>query len=148
MFNLETLAIVSVTFILAGGVKGIIGLGLPSVSLALLAATLGLKEAMAVMLFPAIASNIWQGLTGGNLLVILKRFWTLLAGACLGVWLGTGILVDADAALLKALLGALLMLYSAISLTGWKMPPLSDKERWASPLIGWVGGVLMGMTGS
>ncbi len=148
MWTLETLVIVGATFLLAGGVKGVIGLGLPSVSLALLAATLGLKEAMAIMLIPAFAANVWQGLTGGPLIMILRRFWTFLGTACLGVWLGTGILVEAEAVLLKGLLGILLVLYSLISLTGWKMPPLEHRERWASPGLGFFGGILMGMTGS
>jgi hypothetical protein len=148
MWTPESLAIIAVTFLLAGSVKGVIGLGLPTVSLAILAATLGLKEAMALMLIPAFAANFWQGLAGDALIMILRRFWTLLVGACIGVWLGTGILVAADAALLKALLGVLLVVYSLISLTGWKMPLLEDRERWASPGIGFVGGILMGMTGS
>ncbi len=148
MWTLETLSIISVTFLLAGGVKGVIGLGLPSVSLAILAATLGLKDAMALMLIPAIAANVWQGLTGGAFLAIVRRFWALLAGACIGVWLGTGVLAEADTTLLKGLLGLLLMLYAVISLSGWKIPPLQGWERWVSPGLGTLGGFLMGLTGS
>ena len=38
--ELATLAAIAATFLLAGGVKGVIGLGLPTVSLGLLAAAL------------------------------------------------------------------------------------------------------------
>ena len=37
MWTPESLAIIAVTFLLAGSVKGVIGLGLPTVSLAILA---------------------------------------------------------------------------------------------------------------
>ncbi len=60
MGNVETLAIVAAAFVLAGFVKGVIGMGLPTVSLALLAIALGLKEAMALMLIPSFVTNVWQ----------------------------------------------------------------------------------------
>ena len=52
--TLELFVIITVVFVVAGFVKGVIGLGLPSVSLALLAATLGLKPAMAILVLPAL----------------------------------------------------------------------------------------------
>lgn len=42
MLDLATLLAVAATFLIAGTVKGVIGLGLPTVSLALLAVTVGL----------------------------------------------------------------------------------------------------------
>jgi hypothetical protein len=68
-------ALVAATFFIAGGVKGVIGLGLPSVSLALLTATLGLYEAMAILLVPSFVTNLWQAVVGGELRAILARTW-------------------------------------------------------------------------
>ncbi len=62
MWTPETLAVVATAFLLAGFVKGVVGLGLPTVALALLTATLGLREAVALMLVPSFATNLWQGL--------------------------------------------------------------------------------------
>ena len=58
--------LIAVTFLLAGGVKGVIGLGLPTISLGLLAATLDLPSAMALVIIPAFVTNIWQGTSGGH----------------------------------------------------------------------------------
>lgn len=148
MWTAETLALVGGTFLLAGLVKGVIGLGVPTVSLALLTATLGLQPAMALLLFPAFITNLWQGLVGGHLRVLLRRTWSLLLMVCLGTWLGVALLARLDTALLAALLGLLLCLYSALSLTRPQVPPPGRHEGWLSPAVGAVNGVLTGMTGS
>ena len=148
MWNIEILSIVCAAFLAAGLVKGVIGLGLPSVSLAVLAATLGLHEAVALTVIPAFATNVWQGLSGGAIRLVVRRFWAYLLAACLGTWLGSELLADADLRPLKALLGTLLCTYSVFSLTVRQVPEPGRHEPWLSPLIGGIGGVLMGMTGS
>ena len=59
--------LVSAIFALGGLVKGVAGFGLPTVGLGLLALSRPLPEAMALMLLPTIATNIWQALAGGAL---------------------------------------------------------------------------------
>ena len=86
-------------------VKGVVGMGLPSVVLALLTATLGLKVAMTLMVVPALATNFWQGATGGHFKEISARFWTLIVASCLGIWFAVGTLAASDGVLLSALLG-------------------------------------------
>ena len=73
MPSIESMIIVALTFLLAGTVKGVTGLGLPSVSLALLTAILGLKAAMAILLVPSFVTNVWQAAVGGHLTAILRR---------------------------------------------------------------------------
>lgn len=148
MWAPEILAVVAATFLLAGLVKGVVGLGLPTVALALLTAALGLTEAMALMVIPAIATNLWQGLTGGAFMIILRRFWTLFAAACIGTWFGADILARADVVLLSGLLGILLCVYSGISIAAPRISPPGRWERWLSPLFGAASGVVTGLTGS
>ena len=52
------LALIAATFLLAGAVKGVIGLGLPTVSLGILTAALDLPTAMALLLVPSLATNV------------------------------------------------------------------------------------------
>lgn len=103
-----TLAAVTATFLLAGSVKGVVGVGLPTVSLALLTIALGLPQAMALMLVPAFVTNIWQAVAGGGT-GVLKRIWPFLVMAGVTVWLGALALTRVDVQLLSALLGLLLM---------------------------------------
>ncbi|MCC6467300.1 MAG: sulfite exporter TauE/SafE family protein [Alphaproteobacteria bacterium] len=148
MWTPETLAFVAGTFFLAGLVKGVIGLGLPTISLALLTVAVGLKDALGLLLVPSFVTNLWQGAVGGALGPILRRLWPLLAAVCAGTWFGVGILARGEAALLSALLGVLLCAYAALSLAQFRVPPPGRYEAAVGLLVGAINGVLTGMTGS
>lgn len=148
-FDLTESAIVFGAFTVAGVVKGLAGFGLPTVTLGLLALIRPLPEAMALMLVPTLATNIWQSLVGPALLPVLRRLWLFLVAAVIGTFVGAGILARSDAQLLSGLLGALLIASAALALAGLPMPvPGRGQERWLSPLVGGTAGVLTGMTGS
>ena len=53
---------------LAGFVKGAIGLGLPTVSIGLLGLMMTPAQAAAIMVAPALITNVWQASVGGGLL--------------------------------------------------------------------------------
>jgi uncharacterized membrane protein YfcA len=146
--DILTLLIVAATFLLAGTVKGVIGLGLPTVSLGLLTATIGLQPAMALMLAPSFVTNLWQGVTGGHGRAILQRLWLFMATATATIWIGAMMAAAVDVALLSALLGGLLVIYAVIGLgrAQFSLPP--HGARWMGPVMGCTNGVLTGMTGS
>lgn len=145
----ESLVIVLIgTFLLAGMVKGIIGLGLPTVSLAILSAVTELPNAMALLLVPSLLTNLWQALAGRHTKAILARIWPFLLMASGMVWVGTLVLVRVDLTLLTALLGVLLMFYASISLAGFRFTIANRHETWVGPLAGVFNGILTGMTGS
>lgn len=148
MGDFETLVIVTVAFVAAGFAKGVIGMGLPTVSLALLTVTLGLKEAMALMLIPSFATNVWQALAGSHFISMVKRLWPLLAASCPAIWLGAGVVARADAHKLAAVLGAMLFVYAALALWRVRIPGPGSHEKWLSPAVGAVTGIVTGLTGS
>ena len=148
MFDLTTMVVVSGVFFIAGAVKGVIGLGLPMVSLGLLTVALDLQTAMALLVVPSFVTNLWQSAVGGNAKVIVHRFWPFLATATVTVWIGVAALARLNTSLLTALLGAQLVMYSLVSLRGIKLTISIRHERWAGPLIGSANGVLTGLTGS
>ena len=141
-------AAIVVVFLLAGGVKGLIGLGLPTVSLGLLTILLDLTMAMALLTLPAAATNLWQAAVGGNARMIVRRLWPFMLAATLTVWLGALALTRVDLALLSALLGLILVAYAGLSLGGWRLAIPARAEGWAGPLFGSINGVLTGMTGT
>lgn len=148
MFDTVTLFAIVATFLIAGLVKGVIGLGLPTVSLALLTVALGLPNAMALLLIPSFVTNLWQACAGGNGATILRRLWPFLLMATVTVWLGATALTRVDLALLSALLGVILIAYAATSLAGFRVAIPSRQEIWVGPLVGSANGILTGMTGS
>ena len=148
MFDLFTMIAIAVIFLLAGTVKGVIGLGLPSVSLGLLVAVLDLTTAMVLLIVPTFVTNLWQAMVGGNGRVILLRLWPFLFMATVTVWVGVTVLTSVDQALLSGLLGILLVIYSAINLLGFSFTIPKQKEFWVGTLFGTFNGMLGGMTGS
>ena len=96
MWSAETVAVVALTFFIGGFVKGVVGLGLPTISLAALTATLGLHPAMALVLAPSLATNLLQATRGGHGKAVVRRLWPYLLAAALGIWLGVRILVVTD----------------------------------------------------
>ena len=141
-------AAIIATFLLAGTVKGVIGLGLPSVSLGLLTVATDLPTAMALLLVPSFVTNLWQAAVGGKAGEIIRRTWPFLIMATITVWLGARALTQVDLAYLSALLGLLLATYAAISLAGIRISVAPRQEVWAGPLMGTANGILTGMTGS
>jgi hypothetical protein len=73
MWTPEILALIAVTFVAAGFVKGTIGLGLPTVTLAVLTLPLGLKTSLAIVVIPLMVTNLWQALTGPRLKEIIAQ---------------------------------------------------------------------------
>jgi len=141
-------ALIFATFLMAGIVKGIIGLGLPIVVLAMLAATLGLKEAMALLVVPGVVMNIWQALAGPAFFELLRRFWSLWLVSIAAIGLGTTALAFLDPRATTIALGIVLSLYAGLKLSRFRMPTPGRAEPWLSPIIGALAGFLFGATGT
>ena len=148
MTDLSILLPIIATFLLAGTVKGVIGLGLPTVSLAVLTVLLDLTTAMALLLVPSFVTNVWQAIAGGMGKSVLRRIWPFLFMASITVWLGATALTSLELYLLSALLGGLLIVYAGINLCGFRFSIPSRHEMWLGPVAGLMNGVFTGMTGS
>ncbi len=142
------LAIVLGIFLLAGTVKGVIGLGLPTVSLAALTVAIELPEAVLLMVIPSVVTNIWQAVDGPHFLALVRRFWLMLLASAVGVWFSYGFLLVTNPKAMTGLLGIVLCVYAAISLRGGRPIPRIIHERLVSPAVGLVAGILAGATGS
>ena len=86
----------ALAFALGGLVNGTVGLGLPTIAIALLATFIGLSEAIAITIIPLVATNLVQVIQGGSPLALVKRFGVLNATAAIGLWIGTEILWAVD----------------------------------------------------
>ena len=148
MFELPVLVGIAGTFFIAGTVKGVIGLGLPSISLAFLTVLIDLPSAMALLLVPSFVTNLWQAFEGGAALVIFKRLWPFLLMATGTVWVGALAINWIDPALLSGFLGALLVAYAVLNSSEFKIKISRRNEIWTGPLFGAANGLFGGMTGS
>lgn len=142
------IAATAIVFFLAGAVKGVIGLGLPTVSLGLMTAIMDLPTAMSLMLAPTFVTNVLQATTGGYTLVLLRRLWPFLLLASVLVWPGGLVLKEADLSLMAAFLGVVLVAYALMGFFGIRMTTRPEREGATGIVTGAVNGVLSGMVGS
>ena len=140
------LVTVTLTFALAGFVKGVIGLGLPTVAMGLLAVVMTPAQAAALLVAPSFLTNVWQAM-GPELAPLTRRLWPILFGICAGVWAGGGLLTADGGAQASIGLGAVLALYGLLGLTAVEFAVPARLEPWLSPLIGAVTGVVTAATG-
>ena len=66
------------TFLLAGTVKGVVGLGLPTISVGLLGLVMPPMQAAALLIVPSMVTNIWQLADGRSPFAMLVRLWPML----------------------------------------------------------------------
>lgn len=133
-------------FLLAGFVKGTIGMGLPTLGMGLLGLSMVPAQAAALLLAPSLLTNVWQMLAGGRLLQLSRRLWTLLAGVVAGTWLGGALLpIENDYA--SVVLGAALSCYALAGLLAFRWSVSATAERRLSPWIGAATGMVTAATG-
>ncbi len=138
---------IGLTFVAAGLVKGIVGLGLPTVAIGLLSLAMPPAAAAAMLIAPSLATNIWQATAGAHFMVLFKRLWSLLATIVLGTLLTIGVLTGSSAGLANAALGAVLIVYGGVGISGRRFDVPRRAEPWLSPLMGILTGLITGATG-
>jgi uncharacterized protein len=141
------IALVVVAYLLAGLVKGIVGMGLPTVALGILAAVISPAQAAAILIAPSLATNVWQMVDGPYFLRLLKRLGGMLAGMFVGAWFGAGILTGENAKPAAIGLGVMLILYALLGLSKLKFSVPQRMEIWLGPLVGLGTGYIMSATG-
>lgn len=137
---------VVVTFLLAGFVKGVIGLGLPTISVGLLSTIISPAQAAAILIVPSFVTNIWQ-IAGPGLVSISRRLWTMMLGICIGTYASAGLFTGGTSGLAASALGLALVVYAAVGLSGVRFSVPRRHEPWLSPVVGLMTGVLTGATG-
>jgi uncharacterized protein len=134
-------------FVLAGFVKGVIGLGLPAVAIGLLALFMTPAQAAALLVVPSLITNLWQMGFGPALRPLVRRLWPMLAGTCVGTALGAGLLTGAQPAYATNALGVALMIYGVLGLGSVRARVAPAWEPWLGPAVGVATGVVTAATG-
>lgn len=152
MPDLTFIIVVAVfAFLLAGFVKGILGQGLPTVAVGLLSLVMSPGEATALLLLPAIITNIWQGFAGPATMMLLRRLWPTLLASVLGTWIGTaiglGLLTPEAAAVARKTLGGALIAYGILGFSRIQLSVPPRFEWWLGPIMGTINGMVATATG-
>ena len=146
--SFQLLALGGAVFVLAGFVKGVIGMGLPTVAMGLLSVTMAPAQAAALLVLPSLVTNLWQ-IFGPGWWALVRRMATMLAGVCLGIAAGAGWLTGqgGGSARVTAALGVALVAYALLGLLKVRLHVPTQHERWLSPLVGLATGLVTAASG-
>ncbi len=147
-FTAEQWLLIVLVFFLAGAVKGVVGLGLPSIAVGLGSVVVGMKPALALLIVPSFVTNVWQAVAGRSFGMIFERTWPMMLTILVGTWAGVWLLARLDASVLGTVLGLSLIGYSAMGFMRPVLPHPGRYELLLSLPIGIVHGLVAGMTGS
>jgi len=139
--------LLTLVFIVAGLVKGVSGMGLPTVAMGLLGAFMPPAAAAAILVVPSFVTNVWQLLGGPATADLLGRLWPMMLGIVAGTLGGSALLARVDPAWSALALGGALMAYAGYALVSPAVSVSPRMEPWLSPVVGLVTGVVTGATG-
>ena len=141
------IGVVAAIFVVAGFVKGVTGMGLPTVAMGVLGTLMLPAQAAALLLLPSFVTNVWQLFAGPGVRALARRLWPMMAGIVIGTLVAAPFIAGGGGAWAVAGLGAALTLYAAAGLLAWRFPVPARHERWLAPVIGAATGVVTGGTG-
>ena len=133
---------------LAGILKGATGLGYSSCALPFLTAAVGLKQAIVLVVFPAMAANIAVMWSAGHFRETLRRFTPFYLATLPGIIIGVFGLRMVDQKYTEVILGVLIISYAVYSSF---RPNLILPERYQAVLqlpAGMLNGFFTGLSGS
>jgi uncharacterized membrane protein YfcA len=144
-----TVALVAIafTFVLAGLIKGVIGLGLPTIAMGLLGIFMAPAQAATLLIVPSLVTNVQQMLNGGALRSLLRRLWSMQVAVVVGTLWAPISLATLDVRLASAGLGSALMVYAVLGLASIRCSVSARSQLWASPLVGLITGAITAATG-
>lgn len=145
--QLALMSAIALTFIVAGFVKGVTGMGLPTVAMGVLGALISPLTAAGLLIVPSFVTNVWQLASGPNVIDVMKRLWPMMLAILVGTIAGSSLLATGNTGFTTSALGAALVVYACYTLFARQLRVPARMEAWLSPLVGLITGLVTGGTG-
>jgi uncharacterized membrane protein YfcA len=144
--TLPILSAVAATYLFAGLIKGVIGGGLPTISIGILGLVMPIPDAVALVVLPSLVTNAWQAL-GKHTLALLRRIWPMLCCIAVGAYFGRDLMSGAYRDWASTGLGLALVVYSIIGLSKLRLHLTPKFETWVGVPVGIATGFIAAGTG-
>ena len=136
------------TALAAGGLtKGLTGMGLPSVSIPIMASVLGVQRAVLTLIIPIVVSNLWLSWANRDCRNDVPELPRLLLFGLPGAAAGAGVLYLASEQMLATLLAVWIAAYLLLRLAHPNFSLSGAARRRYSPAVGVTAGALQAATG-
>ena len=146
-FGTGFVLIAAVVYLVAGLVKGTIGLGLPTAAVSLMAVVAPTRTAIALAIVPMVLLNAWQIHRSGQVRATWHRFRRLALTMSAGIALMSLVAARVPVSVITLALGGAITLFALTGLLG-TVPRLPERlDSSAQAIAGLSAGVLGGLAG-
>ncbi|PIQ96707.1 MAG: hypothetical protein COV67_08090 [Nitrospinae bacterium CG11_big_fil_rev_8_21_14_0_20_56_8] len=137
----------TLSIFLGGLAKGVSGVAMPIVTLAIALNFVDGQTGLALVILPIVLSNIWQVSGNGSFMQPIKRFWALGVVFLCALYAGSQFVTLVAPWVLIAMTGASAVIFSGSQLYRPNAKPLSPRaEKIIGPVAGLIAGIMGGMT--
>ncbi len=145
----ESLALALAIGLLAGFVKGVVGFALPMILVSGLGSFLPPELALAGLIVPSVATNLFQSLRQGTgaALRSLRAFLPFNAVLFAGIYVSALLMRSIPAAAFFLGLGGFIVFFCAIQLLGWRPRLAGGRNIALEMILGAIGGLIGGISG-
>ena len=130
----------------AAFVKGSIGFGFPTLGTPLLTLLVDVKTAFLLLIVPNIVMDGLQFLRRGAPRATIRRMGWLVVFGAIGTVVGTRLLMTLSSRTVMLILGGFIVTFVALNLARLSPRLPAAWEPWASPVAGFLSGVIGGVT--
>jgi len=146
VFSPEQLGLLAVLFVLAGTVKGFVGIGLPTFVISVASIYLDPRLAIALMLIPTMLSNAWLAIGSGKIQKTAQRYYRIAIPLIALTWIFAQLSAGLNEDLLRFVIGVVVILFAVsnaiVQTSNWKAL-ISPHFQWG---LGVFSGILGGLT--
>lgn len=146
MTGLDSWLIVCLVMLIAGTVKGIAGLGLPTIGVSLLVIFFDAHQALGLIVLPLLFSNLLQAWQSGQSRWVISNFWPFLVAIALSIFIASSFASRVNDRVIYLLIavGIFLFLISQKKLP--KIQLAGENHIFSAGLAGTLAGILGGLT--
>jgi uncharacterized protein len=137
---MNSILVIALVFLMAGTVKGISGMGLPTISMAILSLLMLPAKAAMLMVMPSLLTNVTQCM-GKHWRSLIKNHWAMWAALVLTTIFSPYSGLDVAGGYATLFLGLVLVAYGVWGLFKPTLPSLGNNKL----LIGGIVGILSGL---
>ncbi len=141
------IVITLLVYLLAGLVKGTLGIGFPTAAIAFTAVFLDARTAISLVVIPMLLTNIWQVYRSGNVIGVWRKNWRLAICMVAMIMVFSRVTGDVPMRVLTMMLGVVTASFAIVSLLQ-STPSIPKKyDSMMQVIAGLVAGTLGGLVG-
>jgi len=133
-------------FLFAGTIKGLVGIGLPTATIAVLAQFTDPRKAIALLLLPALVTNLWQVYRSGYFRQNVRLYWPFALVLAPTIWLSSQFAARAAAEPLTIAIGCVIVIFVLTHLLAKPYAISANLDRPVQAGAGAIAGVMGGLT--